>query len=135
MTEKPKYIFLPSEHEEQCALVSWFRMQYPRLSKSLFAIPNGGLRNLKIAKKLKAEGVMAGVADLFLMVAASGFHGLFIEMKIQNGGQQSPSQKDFEQAALAQGYLYILAHGCADAQEQIKAYLVGKMKSKGDPQC
>lgn len=117
--------FILSEHAEQCNFVKWFRIQYPRFSECLFAIPNGGLRNLRVAKKLQAEGVLPGVADLFLMVSVGNYHGLFVEMKKSSGGKQSASQKKFEQAAIKQGYLYIIAHGCADAQEQVKSYLSG----------
>jgi hypothetical protein len=49
--------------------------------KWLFAIPNGGDRNVTVAGKLKAEGVKKGVSDLFLSVPVGDFHGLYIEMK------------------------------------------------------
>ena len=52
------------EHQIQVAIC-----QYLDLIKiPYFAIANGGLRNIIVAKKLKAEGVKAGVADLFLMI-------------------------------------------------------------------
>ena len=57
-----------TEHQEQVALVTWFRIRFPLLRMALFAIPNGGLRHIKVAMTLKAEGVIAGVSDLFLMV-------------------------------------------------------------------
>ena len=60
------------EHQLQVECVKWFRFQYPKLANLLFAIPNGGLRNIKVATKLKAEGVLAGVPDLFLAIPAQG---------------------------------------------------------------
>jgi hypothetical protein len=36
-------------------------------------------------EKLKAEGVRAGVADLCLPAARRGYHGLYIEMKSEEG--------------------------------------------------
>ena len=51
----------PTEHEEQVALFEWASYlynQYPVL-KLMFAIPNGGLRNIKTAINLKKEGVTA----------------------------------------------------------------------------
>ena len=67
------------ESELQRACVRWFRMQYPQ--HLLFHIPNGGKRNAREAAIFKAEGVVAGIPDLFLAEARHGHHGLFIEMK------------------------------------------------------
>jgi len=58
------------ERPHQVALIKWVRSvkgAYPVL-KILYAVPNGGKRNFRVARKLKAEGVMAGVADLCLPV-------------------------------------------------------------------
>jgi hypothetical protein len=57
------------ERQHQVALIKWVRAikdAYPVL-KLLYAVPNGGDRNLYVARKLKAEGVLAGVADLCLL--------------------------------------------------------------------
>jgi len=70
-----------------------------------FAIPNGGLRNIVVAKKLKSEGVKAGVADLFIMKPNEQFNGLFIEVKTQKATQQK-TQKEFEKLALENNYQY-----------------------------
>ena len=75
-----------SEHAEQTALFCWaalpeVRAEYPVL-ELMFAIPNGGERNKIVAGNLKAEGVKAGVLDIFLPVPSKGWHGLFIEMKV-----------------------------------------------------
>src|SRR5262245_57905739 len=58
------------ERQHQVALIKWVRSvkdAYPVL-RLLYAVPNGGLRNIKVARKLKAEVVMTGVADLCLPV-------------------------------------------------------------------
>ena len=70
------------KHQEstiQTSCVKWFRLQYPNLI--IYATPNGGSRNSIEAKRLKAEGVLAGVADLTVLLP----HGkiLYIEMKNQ----------------------------------------------------
>ncbi len=55
-----------SEHQEQCALFHWaahMESKHPQLGL-LFAIPNGGLRNKLVARKLKMEGVKAGVLEI-----------------------------------------------------------------------
>ncbi|WP_044200640.1 hypothetical protein [Flammeovirga sp. OC4] len=55
------------EHKIQCACVRWFRLSYPALKNSLFAVPNGGARDAVTGRKLKDEGVLAGVPDLMLI--------------------------------------------------------------------
>ena len=71
----------PANHESklQQACVKWFRLQFRDVI--IFSIPNGGSRHQKEVSKIKAEGVLAGVSDLFIMKGSRGFHGLFIEMK------------------------------------------------------
>jgi hypothetical protein len=54
--------------------------RWPELAL-LFAVPNGGHRDIRVAAKLKAEGVKAGVPDMCLPVPRGQFHGLWIELK------------------------------------------------------
>lgn len=111
-----------SEHDEQCALVRWFDLQYPALRGRLFAIPNGGHRNKATAGKLKAEGVRAGVPDLCLPVARHGFHSLYIELKAK-GGRLQPSQDDWLSFLGSQGNMAVLCIGFEAAKETIEGYL------------
>ena len=55
---------MSSEHAEQAGFVTWFRTKYP--GTLIFAIPNGGKRDIVTAKKLQMEGVTPGVPDLFI---------------------------------------------------------------------
>lgn len=106
------------------ALVSWARMMtnaIPEL-RLLFAIPNGGARNPKVAEQLKAEGVKAGVPDYLLPVARRNFHGLFIELKALDGAE-SAAQKDFRELAQDQGYRCEVARGAEVAIDLIYNYL------------
>lgn len=97
--KKPRH----NESKLQISCVSWFRLQYPNLV--LYAIPNGGKRNAFEAEMLKREGVLAGVADLFLVKRNSTYCGLFIEMKFGNG-KQTDAQKAFELKVINEGYMY-----------------------------
>jgi hypothetical protein len=110
------------ESQIQEACVNWFRYQYPKFKRCLFAIPNGGARTARNGATLKKEGVLAGVADLFLTVPNNGFHGFFIEMKTPKGTQQS-SQKEFEKMASEQGYKYLVIRSFDDFEKEVKAYL------------
>jgi len=111
-----------TEHAEQVATVTWFRYQYPKFAKCLWAIPNGGVRHIGTAVKLKAEGGMAGVPDLFLMIPVAEYHGLFIEMKVK-GGKLSDSQKEFMGLATLMGYQAVVCFGFNEAKDAITEYL------------
>ena len=76
-------------------------MQYP--GRLIHAIPNGGARNIIVASKLKAEGVVSGVPDLFIPEPSKGFHGLFVEMKVK-GGRLQATQKDMIGKLESRGY-------------------------------
>ena len=101
-------------------LINWFRLAFPKYI--IFAIPNGGARHIVTAVKLKAEGVLAGVPDLFLMVPKGEWHGMFIEMKAKTGNV-SDKQKDFMAAANAMNYKTIVCYGFDDAKTSIINYL------------
>ena len=80
-----------SEHDQQVAVVEYCDAKgYP-----VFAIPNGGMRHKRTAAMLKAEGVKAGVPDLFLPVPKGGYCGLFVEMKDVNGRKPRQSQMEW----------------------------------------
>lgn len=144
-----EYAKAGTEHAEQVAVFIWandVREQYPDLD-SLFAVPNGGLRNKATAGRLKAEGVKEGVSDLFLPVirydripSSPGgppmqyvpFHGLFIEMKkarsakVRNDDPQfgaTPEQRKFIALMKSRGYAATVCHGWIEASEVLLSYL------------
>lgn len=105
------------EHRLQCACVRWFRLKYPQLASRLFAVPNGGRRDSITGARLKEEGVLAGVADLILLVPNADYHALLIEMKTPKG-RQSESQKEWQRAVAGNDdYLYVV---CRSLEEFIK---------------
>lgn len=110
------------EHQTQCACVRWFRYQYPNLAMLLYAIPNGGARDRVTGAKLKAEGVVAGVADLFLSVPRCGFHGMYIEMKAGKN-TQTESQKEFQRSVESEGYLYKVIRSFDEFMQEVEDYL------------
>lgn len=113
-----------SEHDEQAVLFSWAAMaqgEHPELAM-LFAVPNGGQRHPAVAAQLKAEGVRAGVPDVFLAVPRGRFHGLAIEMKVK---PNKPTAQQLEWIALLRhyGYSAVVCFGAQDAINTVKAYL------------
>jgi len=113
-----------TEHDEQVKLFQWAKLQsskHPHLSM-MFAIPNGGQRNIVTATKLKAEGVKSGVPDIFLAFPSQGFHGLFIEMK-SSKGRLSENQVEWKDKLLANEYDWRVCYSFSEAQKEIMEYL------------
>lgn len=110
------------EHNIQVACVRWFNLQYPQYRGLLFSVPNGGARNLVTAAKLKAEGVVAGVADLLLLVPKQWAFALCIEMKTTKG-RQSPEQKEWQAKVEGEGYRYAVCRSIEEFMDTINDYL------------
>jgi hypothetical protein len=105
----------PTEHVEQREFVSWFRKTHKGVR--IFAVPNGGARNITTAARLKAEGVTSGVPDLFIPAWL-----MWIEMKRQKGGVVSPDQTDWIAYLRGVGHLVIVSKGAEDAKNQIMGF-------------
>lgn len=111
------------EHNLQVGCVRWFRLQYPKLAPLLFAIPNGGWRNPTVAAKLKAEGVMPGVPDMFLAYPHGQFHGLWIEMKNGKAGRVSDSQSEMHEHLRGQFYRVEVVRTAEQFVQVVQDYL------------
>lgn len=99
----------------QTACVKWFRLQHPDLV--IYAVPNGGSRNVREAQRLKAEGVLAGVADLVVLLPQG--KSLYIEMKVK-GNKQTDNQKDFQKIAETLGHTYAVCYSFEEFQQVIE---------------
>ncbi len=112
------------EDAEQAALFEW-AAYYPSLAW-MHAIPNGGNRNIREAKRLVKQGVKAGVSDVFLPVPMGGYHGMYIEMKRSKADGKSKltdAQGDFMIAMTMQGYKCVICYGFVEASIKIQEYL------------
>ena len=87
----------------------------------IFAIPNGEKRAITVAKRLKAEGVVRGIPDLFIPQ-----FNLWVEMKRISGGRLSPEQRAMIQYLEGIGQKVIVGKGAADASRQILEFLEEK---------
>ena len=111
------------EHRIQCSCVRWFAFKYPQYRGLLFAVPNGGRRDAVTGAKLKAEGVIAGVADLIFLKRNSRYCGLLIEMK-KPKGKQSESQKEWEGIINTLGeFKYVRCHSFDQFRHEVKEFL------------
>tara|TARA_R110000772_G_scaffold28937_2_gene72674 strand:- start:163 stop:543 length:381 start_codon:yes stop_codon:yes gene_type:complete len=116
ITLTPALKISPSEHSEQVGFINWFRSQYPEIL--IFAIPNGEKRAISVAKRLKAEGVVRGVPDLFIPA-----WNLWIEMKRVSGGRLSTDQKQMISYLENIGHTVIVGKGATDASQHIRKFM------------
>ena len=103
----------------QEACVKYFRLQYP--SKIIYAIPNGGSRNIIEAVKLKRTGTLSGVADLCVPCSNGKYHALFIELKVGKN-KQSESQITFKNKVEMFGNCYELVYSFDEFVKVVKKY-------------
>ena len=112
-----------SEAQEQVALFQWAQYALtPEQYLMMFAIPNGGSRNIAEACNLKRQGVKRGVPDIMLAVPISQYHGLFIEMKFGKNKASNEQVKFIEQLN-KNGYIAVCVTGWDKARECIIDYL------------
>lgn len=111
------------ESQMQIGCVNWFRYQFPQYQKLLFSVPNGGRRHPREAQILKAEGVVAGVSDLILLVPAHGHFALCLEMKVKPN-VQSKLQKEWQVLVENYGYKYEVIYSLEQFRETINKYLL-----------
>jgi len=112
-----------SEHKEQVALFDFIRLNEERfpILKTVFAIPNGGHRHIKVAKKMKDEGVIAGVWDIFVATAVNEYCGLFIEMKFGKN-KLSENQEEFREN-VGNAYRWEVCYSWVEAAKVLIDYL------------
>ena len=109
-------MYQESQLQQMC--VRYFRYVYPQYI--IYATPNGGTRNPAEAKRLKAEGVLEGVADLTIVLPQG--KSLYIEMKIK-GNKQTEHQKDFQQKAEALGHTYAVCYSFEEFKRIVEEQL------------
>ena len=109
----------------QAECFAWFWNTYPQYRKLLFHVPNENDRadsNIIQGAIRKSLGVVSGVADLLLLVASGGYHGLCIEMKDEKG-RQKPAQAEWQTIIEAQGYRYVICRSLEQFKIIIHEYL------------
>lgn len=117
----PRY----NEFHSCVALATWWTF-YARINKLyeglLFHIPNQSPGGVKYRANNKRMGVRSGTPDYLLAVPRAGFHGLFVEMKAEDG-KLSPEQKIAQSELAKQGYAVTTCYSTDKAREAIESYL------------
>lgn len=105
---------IPSEAQEQKALVKWFRANYP--DKKIMMIRNDGYRTFAERPEQMLLGLLPGAADLYIPHIHT-----WVELKRSDGGAgQSEVQKEFEAYVVNEcGDTYFLCNGAEDASHKI----------------
>jgi len=93
-----------SEDDFQKAIVQALEVYKSMGRLDFFHVPNGGRRNPREAKKLKAMGTRPGVADL--VIIAPSRYTEFWEVKMPVKGRVSDSQRIFQTTVEGFGYPY-----------------------------
>jgi VRR-NUC domain-containing protein len=115
-----------TEAAHQTALFCWAALpetlaRFPEV-KWLFHIPNGGLRDKITAGNMKAQGVKAGVPDIFLPVPKGRFAGLWIELKVKDN-TPSEKQSEWHKALTGFGFAVSVCYSWEEATRHITYYL------------
>lgn len=110
------------EHQLQCRVIRWFRLAHRDMVHNLFAVPNGGYRTKTTAALLKAEGQLAGVADLILLKRKGRCGALLLEAKVK-GNYQSESQREWQKRIEADGYIYRVFRTLEEFIQIVEEYL------------
>ena len=108
------------EHQLQSACIKWFKYQYPQIL--IWATPNGGYRNVREAARLRTEGVLAGVPDIFIAEAKNGYNGLFIELKVGKNTLTESQHKIREKLLLA-GYQHFVCYSFDEFMNIVNLYI------------
>ena len=108
------------EHYIQVSMISWFRLQYPKLRLSIFAVPNGQNKSPRQANYFKAEGLTSGVSDLIFFHKKKAY---FIEVKTPKGNQQ-PSQKEFQKHIEKEGAKYYVVRSLDEFIDVIQDIII-----------
>lgn len=99
-----------SEHDLQKQVLEYVSLKGDRVF--VFAIPNAGKRSPATAARMRAEGLMPGVADLCVMLPAGRIG--WLELKASKG-RQSAEQVTFEDVCEMLEHPYAIARTLDEA--------------------
>lgn len=95
----------------------------------IYAVPNGGHRHPIVARKLRAEGVTAGIWDILVDIPISPFPGMRIEVKAGRN-TLTPDQTLMGKLYLRAGYALAVCRTSEEILTMITNYLNQKMHQR-----
>lgn len=111
-----------SEHLIQRAVLQYLRLN-AKPEIFYFSVPNGGLRNARVAQQMKAEGLQPGVADLCFMLPKG--RSAWLELKTEKG-RLSDVQVGFKSRCRDLGHLWAMARSVDEAIPYFAAWNILK---------
>lgn len=123
---------VPTEAQEQAALIEWFTVNRWLFTATAQATPAGRMTAagwkpaFGTLRKNRALGVRKGFPDL--CVVPTGGSAIFIEMKRANGvpSDVAPEQSEWLEALNASGITAVVCCGFKEAKDCVDALLHGK---------
>ena len=127
MIVKANEIYKVSEDEYQQTVVEY----YDACKIPVVHIANEGKRSVAYAARLKRIGMRKGCPDLFIPIAAGGYHGLFIELKSMTG-RLTPAQRWWLAELSHEGYKAVMCRGADEAISVIRDYMKERKRDEQD---
>ena len=106
-----------SEHALQVLVLDLLALKKSDPNIFAFAIVNAAARSPRLAAKLRAEGLFAGVADLCILLPCG--RTAWLELKAASN-KQSPKQRGFEARCNRLGHPYAVASCIERAESFLK---------------
>ena len=106
--------FKVTETAIQQAYFAWVRLHPNPKLRWVHSIPNGARRSITSAQRAKAEGLLSGIADVFIPYPTTLYHGRYLEFKTPTG-KQSPNQQAFAEWCYQVGYGYDVVRSVDEA--------------------
>ncbi|WP_284704012.1 VRR-NUC domain-containing protein [Escherichia coli] len=122
LEKNPDLIKRNHEHYEQVRVLDWLYRNMRYVYEHTHATPNGGLRGIRTAIKMVAEGQKKGYPDLSIDLACGGYHGMRIEMK-HGRNRLTPEQLVWMTRLTEAGYYCFEARSAAEAIKAITEYV------------
>ena len=123
-------IEIPSENQEQRALVKWLNF-HPILKNFYCKCNNEGKRTDVQGWNLKLMGLRTGVSDLFIYYPTMAFNGLWLEVKrnkkytvSERSTNTWKAQEEFIDIVKSVGYQGCMCYGWEDGKKIIDRYLL-----------
>ena len=126
-------ILIPTENQEQRALVKWLSY-HPVLRNFYLKLNNEGKRSEAQGWNLKLMGLRPGASDLLIFYPTNQFHGLFLEVK--RNRKYTPAEKlsptweaqtKFLEMVKSVGYEGKVCYGFIDGKHIIEQYLLTRL--------